>query len=139
MNSPNLSFRFIHSTGQLTPKMKANAVPRLLSSLVWIDQYYEWNGMTSFMEFMICTCQNYNISVTYMLARCWLVSVTTHEQKDTTKTETKRAKGPWILTGDTTTLQSFNLLFLALQVLIWLCDYFAKGYQFSGGDRKKTE
>ena len=39
---------------QFTPKMKANAVPRLLSSLVWIDQYYnECNGMTSFMEFMI--------------------------------------------------------------------------------------
>ena len=26
---------------QFTPKMKANAVPRLLSSLVWIDQYNE--------------------------------------------------------------------------------------------------
>ena len=37
---------------QFTPKMKANAVPRLLSSLVWIDQYSERNGMTSFMEFM---------------------------------------------------------------------------------------
>ena len=37
---------------QFTPKMKANAVPRLLSSLVWIDQYNECNGMTSFMEFM---------------------------------------------------------------------------------------
>ena len=33
--------------------MKANAVPRLLSSLVWIDQYNECNGMTSFREFMI--------------------------------------------------------------------------------------
>ena len=32
--------------------MKANAVPRLLSSLVWIDQYNECNRMTSFMEFM---------------------------------------------------------------------------------------
>ena len=37
---------------QFTPKMKANVVPRLLSSLVWIDQYNECNGMTSFMEFM---------------------------------------------------------------------------------------
>ena len=34
---------------QFTPKMKANAVPRLLSSLVWIDQYNECNGMTSFI------------------------------------------------------------------------------------------
>ena len=33
----NLSFRYIHCTGQFTPKMKANAEPRLLSSLVWID------------------------------------------------------------------------------------------------------
>ena len=30
-------FRYINCTGQFTPKMKANAVPRLLSSLVWID------------------------------------------------------------------------------------------------------
>ena len=37
---------------QFTPKMKANAVSRLLSSLVWIDHYNECNGMTSFMEFM---------------------------------------------------------------------------------------
>ena len=29
---------------QFTPKMKANAVPRLLSSLVWIDQYNAWNS-----------------------------------------------------------------------------------------------
>ena len=36
---------------QFTPKMKANAVSRLLSSLAWIDQYSECNGMTSFMEF----------------------------------------------------------------------------------------
>ena len=33
----NLSFRYINSNGQFTPKMKANAEPRLLSSLVWID------------------------------------------------------------------------------------------------------
>ena len=33
----NLSFRYIHCTGQFTPKMKANSEPRLLSSLVWID------------------------------------------------------------------------------------------------------
>ena len=39
---------------QFTPKMKANAVPRLLSSLVWIDHYDECNWMTSFMEFVIC-------------------------------------------------------------------------------------
>ena len=38
---------------QFTPKMKANAVPRLLSSLVWIDQYNERNGMTSFVDFML--------------------------------------------------------------------------------------
>ena len=38
---------------QFTPKMKANAILRLLSSLVWIDQYNECNGLTSFMEFMI--------------------------------------------------------------------------------------
>ena len=37
---------------QFTPKMKANAVPRLLSSLVWIDQYNECNGMIGFIEFM---------------------------------------------------------------------------------------
>ena len=30
----NLSFRYIDCTGQFTPKMKANAEPRLLSSLV---------------------------------------------------------------------------------------------------------
>ena len=61
----NLSFRYIHCTGQFTPKMKANAEPRLLSSLVWIDSCVEvsqhrlesffheikCNGMTSFMEF----------------------------------------------------------------------------------------
>ena len=38
---------------QFTPKMKANAVPRWLSSLVWTDQDNECNGITSFMEFMI--------------------------------------------------------------------------------------
>ena len=56
-----------HCTGQFTPKMKANANPRLLSSLVWIDSgvvvsqhrlesfFHEirCSGMTSFMEFMI--------------------------------------------------------------------------------------
>ena len=41
-----------NAKSQFTPKMKANAVPRLLSSLAWIDQYDECNGMTSFMEFM---------------------------------------------------------------------------------------
>ena len=39
---------------QFTPKMKANAVLRLLSSLVWVDQYNECNRRTSFMEFMAC-------------------------------------------------------------------------------------
>ena len=33
----SLSFRYLHCTGQFTPKMKANAEPHLLSSLVWID------------------------------------------------------------------------------------------------------
>ena len=65
----NLSFRYIHCTGQFTPKMKANAEPHLLSSLVWIDSgvvvwqhrlesfFHEMicNGMTSFMEFIQCT------------------------------------------------------------------------------------
>ena len=41
MNSWNLSFRCIHCSCQFTPKLKANAVPCLLSSLVWIDQYNE--------------------------------------------------------------------------------------------------
>ena len=60
----NLSFHYIlfHEKrlqamlwrqSQFTPKMKANAVPRLLSSLVWIDQYNECDGMTTFMEFML--------------------------------------------------------------------------------------
>ena len=48
----NLSFRHIHWTGQFTPKMKANAIPRLFSSLVWISLYNECNRMTSFIEFM---------------------------------------------------------------------------------------
>ena len=39
----NLSFCYIHCTGQFTPKMKANAESRLLSSLVWIDQHKEYN------------------------------------------------------------------------------------------------
>ena len=42
----------VQRQSQFTPKMKANAVPRLLSSLVWIDQYNECNGMTSYKEFM---------------------------------------------------------------------------------------
>ena len=49
----NVSFCYIHCNGQFTPKMKANAEPRLLSSLVWIDQYSECNRMTHFMEFML--------------------------------------------------------------------------------------
>ena len=59
----NLSFHYIHCSGQFTPKMTANAEPRLLSSLVWIDQYNECNGMTSFMEFMIWWYQ-------YVIFRC---------------------------------------------------------------------
>ena len=49
--TPNDAVRPQHQS-QFTPKMKANAVPHLLSSLVWIDQYNECNGMTSFVEFM---------------------------------------------------------------------------------------
>ena len=41
---------------QFTPKMIANTVPRLLSSLLWIDQYNECKGMTRFIEFMISEC-----------------------------------------------------------------------------------
>ena len=67
----NLSFRYIlfhekrltlQHQSQFTPKMKATAIPRLLSSLVWIDQCNECNRMTSSMEFMsrfvvfICWC-----------------------------------------------------------------------------------
>ena len=62
----NLSFRYIHCTGQFTPKMKANTESHLLSSLVWIDsgrcgltallgvffQGTKCNGMTNFIEFM---------------------------------------------------------------------------------------
>ena len=40
---------------QFAPKIKAKAVPLLLSSLVWIDQYNECYGMTNFLEFMNCT------------------------------------------------------------------------------------
>ena len=36
---------------QFTPKMKANAVSRLLSSLVWIDQYNECNWLTTLIIF----------------------------------------------------------------------------------------
>ena len=46
---------------QFTPKMKANAEPRLLSSLVWIDQDNKCNGMISFMEF-ISTYHNHSNS-----------------------------------------------------------------------------
>ena len=63
----NLSFRYVHCTGQFTPKMKANTEPHLLSSLVWIDSglvvsqhssesfFHEIKcyGMTSFMELML--------------------------------------------------------------------------------------
>ena len=40
-----------HCTGQFTPKMKANAEPRLLSSLVWIDQYNVCNRLTALIIF----------------------------------------------------------------------------------------
>ena len=36
---------------QFTPKMKANAVSRLLSSLVWIDQYKEFNSTHTLIIF----------------------------------------------------------------------------------------
>ena len=57
---------------QFTPKMKANAVPRLLSSLVWIDQYNERNGITSFMEFMwrICYAQSSPHIVIWYICSC---------------------------------------------------------------------
>ena len=49
---------------QFTPKMTANAVLHLLSSLVWIYQDNKCNGITSFMEFMY-----YNIfKQTYKIA-----------------------------------------------------------------------
>ena len=68
----NLSFNYIHCTGQFTPKMKANAEPRLLSSLVWIDQYNLCNGMTSFMEFMLRCCL---VDVHPCLAAHWMSSI----------------------------------------------------------------
>ena len=40
-----------HSIGQFTPKMKANAKPHLLSSLVWIDHYNECNRLTTLIIF----------------------------------------------------------------------------------------
>ena len=58
---------------QFTPKMKANRVSCLLSSLVWIDWYHECNGMTSFMEFML---RVWCLPATTCSTRhcCWLVS-----------------------------------------------------------------
>ena len=62
----NLSFRYIHCTGQFTPKIKANTVPRLLSSLVWIDSdvVLSQHRLESFvmelqvgMEFMSYRCR----------------------------------------------------------------------------------
>ena len=41
----------VANQSQFTPKMKANAVSRLLSSLVWIDQYYECNRLTALIIF----------------------------------------------------------------------------------------
>ena len=41
---------------QFTANMKANMIPRLLSSLVWIDHCNQCNRMRSLMEFMGC-CQ----------------------------------------------------------------------------------
>ena len=67
---------------QFTPKTKANAVPRLLSSLVWIDWRYgvtasfgvffheiKCNGMTSFIEFMFTPMR---LSMNY--AKGWTLS-----------------------------------------------------------------
>ena len=85
----NLSFRYIlfhakktpndavtpQRQSQFTPKMKANAVPRLLSSLVWIDQYNECNRITSFMEFMFgqkITALPLDEKLLYMTLMTWL-------------------------------------------------------------------
>ena len=62
-----VSFRYIDSISEFTPKMKANAFGRLLWSLVWIDsgvvvlqhhlEYYlhelKCNGMTIHKEFIV--------------------------------------------------------------------------------------
>ena len=78
--------------GQFTPKMKANPIPRLLSSLVWIDHYNQCNGMTSFMEFMLCNREKsysqhgpYLLKITffqvdYDAGDDWLVSQTLSTQ-----------------------------------------------------------
>ena len=57
--------------GQFTPKMKANVVPRLLSSLVWIDHHNQCNGMTSFMEFT----NSYTVTQVFVNhLSCWVIS-----------------------------------------------------------------
>ena len=52
---------------QFTPKMKANAVPHLLSSLVWIDQYTECNGQVSW--------NLVDVSANFQLQSAWLAAV----------------------------------------------------------------
>ena len=79
----------IQRQSQFTPKMKANAVPRLLSSLVWIDQYNECNGMTSFMEFMYIFSRNSIWTFTYRYSEHNLVTTANDELSTycTTSTE----------------------------------------------------
>ena len=59
---------------QFTPKMKANAIPRLLSSLVWIDQQNQCSGMTSCMEFMCNSVTFYFMEklISYISRKCIL-------------------------------------------------------------------
>ena len=87
----NLSFRYIHRTGQFTPNMKPNAEPRLLLSLVWIDagvvvsqhrsesffHEIECNGMMSFTEFMLysrwkCLSSHHYVPhiISWVLGKC---------------------------------------------------------------------
>ena len=71
----NLSFRYIDCSGQFTPKMKANAEPQF-AFIFGVNWLWHWgvtasfgvffqeikcNGMTSFMEFMICSFNMYVI------------------------------------------------------------------------------
>ena len=49
---------------QFTPKMKANALPRLLSSLLCIDQYNECNGNSpSLLARMYHTYRSYSVLI----------------------------------------------------------------------------
>ena len=53
----NLSFCNTDCTGQFTPKMKANAEPRLLSSWVWID-----SGVVVSQHRLASFFMNYNVT-----------------------------------------------------------------------------